>query len=121
MICKAVRGATSVSNDKKELIAEAVKELVVQLIQKNNIEEGQIISIQFTLTDDLHTLNPASALRQIGFDSVPLFCAKEPKIKGGLKKIIRVLITFNGKENEAVYPLYLNRATLLRPDLIKSP
>ena len=74
------------------------------------------MSVQFTVTDDLTELNPATALRKSGFaKTIPLFCSAEPKIKTGLSKTIRILIYYYGRKNPI--PVYLNGAEILRPDI----
>lgn len=114
---KAVRGAISVEKNNKDSITTAVEELFNELIAKNDLLNLNIVSIVFSVTKDLTACNPATALRKFGFNSTPLFCAAEPYVKGGLKKIIRVLITFNCDESFVATPVYLKNATKLRPDL----
>lgn len=116
---KAVRGATSVSKNRGEEILSSVTELVSTLIKVNNIEENQIVSIQFSVTRDLQAVNPATALRTIGFSNVPLFCSQEPKIRGALKRIVRVMITLDLNQDKKLVPIYLGEAKKLRPDLVK--
>ena len=113
----ALRGAVC-TEDSPESIEEAVKSLFQQLYSKNSIQDENLVSIQFTVTSDLQSLNPATALRKAGFgSSVPLFCSQEPEIKGMLKKVVRVLIT--GYFDEKPIPVYANGAEVLRPDLTK--
>lgn len=119
MICKAVRGATGVSKDKKELIIESVEQLVTRLFEENDLNEDNVVSITFSITRDLKAFNPAAALRKNGFSTIPLFCTQEPKHKGALKRVVRVLITFNTEKNRPVSPVYINGAERLRPDLVK--
>lgn len=113
----ALRGAVC-TEDSPEAIELAIKTLFQQLYSKNTIKDENLVSIQFTITSDLQSLNPATALRKAGFASqVPLFCSQEPEIKGMLKKVIRVLIT--GYFDSKPIPIYINGAEVLRPDLIK--
>lgn len=115
---KAVRGATTVENDTRVEIDERVLELVDNIFQLNNINSSNVISINFSITDDLVSKNPAAALRSGGrYHDIPLFCAQEPKSEGALKKAVRILVTFNS-ENDIVHPVYLHGAKILRPDLV---
>ncbi len=121
MITKAVRAATGVRKDKKEEIVKSMSELFKQLADKNNLTEEQIVSVIFTVTRDLRSCNPATALRLFGYTKVPLFCMQEPLYKGSTKRLIRVLVTFNSENNDFVpVPVYINGAEKLRPDLASS-
>lgn len=114
----AVRGATTVDNDNKDEVIKRVNEMVDTLYIDNCLKEYSVISIFFSITDDILSINPAGALRAGGsYADVPLFCSQEPKSLNSLKKAIRVLITWNG-DNSITKPCYLHGAKVLRPDLI---
>ena len=91
-----------------------------ELFSLNKIQAEDIVSLQFTITDDITVLNPATALRRgdCGLDitQVPLFCSQEAKIDGGMKFVVRALLTaYNDKDIER-RNVYLNGAEKLRPD-----
>jgi chorismate mutase len=110
----AVRGAVCCSNT-IESISEWVPALYRSLLKKNTISEIDIVSVVFSVTDDLNVLNPATALRKASFaENVPLFACAEPKIAGALPSVIRILLTFYGLH--VPLPVYLNGAEILRPD-----
>lgn len=112
---KAVRGAVCCKNESED-IKKNIECLYTEILTKNKISEKNIVSVQFTVTDDLTELNPATALRKSGFaKTIPLFCSAEPKIKTGLSKTIRILIYYYGRKNPI--PVYLNGAEILRPDI----
>jgi chorismate mutase len=115
----AVRGAVCCENT-VESVSVHVPALYRALLERNGISEDDIVSVVFSVTDDLTVLNPATALRKAGLAaSVPLFACAEPFIENYLPRVIRVLITFYGaKRPEAAY---LNGAEVLRPDLAGSP
>ncbi len=119
MRTRAVRGAVQISKDSVELIERNVGELVKTIIKVNGINEEDIISIQFTITGDLRSKNPAAALRKYGFETVPLFCSLEPDIEGAMERVIRVLVTFDQAAGDPIVPVYLYGAEKLRPDLAK--
>ena len=52
------------------------------------------MSCIFTATNDLDAEFPAVAARRIGFDRVPLLCAREIAVPGSLPRVIRVLIHY---------------------------
>ncbi|HUX21605.1 MAG TPA: chorismate mutase [Spirochaetia bacterium] len=114
----AVRGAVMAENNEAS-IRDAVTELLSELLQRNGIEEPDIISILFSQTKDIDAMNPATALRTAGFASVPLFCTQEPDIVGAPSGIIRVLLTCS-TERISLTPVYLNGAERLRRDLFGS-
>ncbi|RKX91350.1 MAG: chorismate mutase [Spirochaetes bacterium] len=114
---RAVRGAVQINRDSEELIDTYVGELVGKIVTLNKINEEDIISIQFTVTGDLRSKNPAASLRKYGFKNVPLFCSLEPDIEGAMERVIRVLVTVERTDGNPLIPVYMNGAERLRPDL----
>ena len=91
-----------------------------ELFSGNNIKAEDIVSLQFSITDDITVLNPATALRKgnpgLDVSAVPLFCCQEAKIDGGMKKVVRALLTAYVDEGQERHNVYLNGAEKLRPD-----
>ena len=117
---RALRGATTVVNNDMEEILEATRELLGEMISKNEINKEDLIDIVFTITPDLTKVFPARAARQIGYTDVPLLDMAAPDIEGALKKCIRAIIHVNtDKKNSDMKPIYLRGATVLRPDIVK--
>lgn len=116
---KAVRGAVQVEADDKEKVSAVVREMISQIISQNKIETADIVSIFFTSTDDIKSVNPAAALRMGGgFEDTPLFCAQEPDTEGAMPRVIRVLVTCNNFEaDQNIKHIYSGGAEKLRPDL----
>ena len=114
---KAVRGAIQVSCDNEDLIGEKTNELISTIIHENGIDQMDIVSIQFTQTSDLLSLNCAAGLRRYGFDRIPLFCAQEPACKDAMPRVIRTLVTCYVGRRKEVKHIYLGGAEQLRPDL----
>ena len=116
---KAVRGAVQIDDDRAELITDGISAMIKQLMVRNRLKERNIISILFTVTGDLKSINPAAALRSNGgWADIPLFCAREPEITGGMKRVVRVLVTCRGiSKKKKLKPVYIGGAELLRPDL----
>lgn len=115
MAVRAVRGAIQIKENTEKYIDKGVRRLISELIEKNEVDVTNIISIIFSQTDDLTVLNPAAALRKDGFDETPLFCTKEPDIKGSMERVIRVLITM--ETDKIPEPVYLEGAKNLRLDI----
>ena len=115
-VVKAIRGAIQLNDDSQEEVREKTVNLVQTIVEKNTLSEEDIISIQFTQTSDIVSMNPARALRSSGFHDTPLFCMQEPAVEGALPLTIRVMITCNFTGQVPVKNIYLNGAETLRPD-----
>lgn len=119
MSCRAVRGAITVKNNEKQEILAATTRLLLSLVDKNQIPKEEIVSIIFSVTEDLNAEFPAVAARALGWNLVPMLCSYELNVPGSLPKCLRVLLTFNtDKKQEDLLPQYLDGAAGLRPDLV---
>ncbi|MCX7709611.1 MAG: chorismate mutase [Clostridia bacterium] len=118
MLVRAARGAITVeSNDANEIIQET-KVLLSAILEENQLKIDEMISVIFTMTNDLNAAFPAVAARQIGWTSIPLMCMKEIEVPGSLEKCIRVLVQFNSEKGlDEIKHVYLKGAKVLRPDL----
>lgn len=63
---KAIRGATTVERDCAEEIRQNVKELLLQIKERNNLVPEDIICIMFSNTSDIKSYYPAKAAREAG-------------------------------------------------------
>lgn len=116
-----MRGATTVAANEAELILEATRELLSEVVRRNQIEVERIASAFFTVTADVDAVSPAAAARSMGWHLVPLFCAQEPVVKGSLPRCIRALLLFEtDRSPEEVKHVYLREAASLRPDLLRT-
>ena len=116
MRLRGVRGATTATANTREAIGSATQELLRRLIEANEIPMEEIASAFFTVTDDLDAEYPALAAREIGWVNVPLLCAREIAVPGGLARCIRVLLHVNTeKTQEQLRHIYLREAAILRP------
>jgi chorismate mutase len=88
----ALRGATTVERDDPALVRAATRELLEQIIVRNSILAGDIISVVFSVTNDLTSEYPARAARELGWIDVPLLCTTEIPVPGSLPRCIRVLL-----------------------------
>ena len=118
MLVRGIRGATSVvENDKNEIISKTT-ELLQTIISENNIEKEDIVSVIFTVTDDVSAEFPAVAARELGWTTVPLLCTREIPVPGSLQSCIRVLFHINTEKSQnEIKSIYLHDAKKLRPDL----
>jgi chorismate mutase len=113
----ALRGANSVERNDAEAILDATDELMRELISRNDLDADALVSVIFTLTDDLNAEFPAVAARRLGLDTVPLLCAREVPVPGSLPRVIRVLAHYYASEQHTPRHVYLRDARSLRTDL----
>ena len=112
---RGIRGATTVDSNSRDLIKDATKELLEDMVSKNDVLSEDIAAVFFTTTSDISDEFPAVAAREMGWDTVPLICGHEMSVPHGLEKCIRVLILWNTetKQKEVRHP-YLRKAISLR-------
>jgi chorismate mutase len=113
----ALRGATSVDQNSGDAILGATEWLLREIMKRNDLLVSDIVSCIFTLTDDLDAEFPAVAARNIGFDSVPLLCAREVSVPGSMPRVIRVMMHYNAPDAHRTQHVYLGEARGLRLDL----
>jgi chorismate mutase len=117
VVCRGVRGATTVMRNEREEILKATRELLALMIHLNDIQPEDVASAIFTTTPDLNAAFPATAARQLGWLDVPLMCSHEIDVPGSLGMCIRVLIHWNtSKLQRDIQHVYLKEAQSLRPD-----
>ena len=115
---RALRGATTIDEDTVEQINERVQALILRMLERNEVDKDDLISILFTATDDIHAVFPAAAARVVGLGDVPLICARELDIVGGTPRCIRVMMHLStDKPRDQLHHVYLQGAKGLRDDL----
>jgi chorismate mutase len=111
----ALRGATTIDHDDPHHVREATRELLEQMVARNNIALDDIISVVFTVSNDITTEFPARAARDLGWVDVPLLCATEIPVRGAVPHCIRVLIHLeSNRPRSELQPVYLRGAAQLR-------
>jgi chorismate mutase len=106
-----------VSENTKEAIIAASKELLQNLMEANEVEISDVACILFTTTPDLNAAFPATAARELGWTQVPLLCGHEMNVPGSLSSCLRILVLFNtNKRNEEIIHVYLGDAVTLRDE-----
>lgn len=117
---RAIRGATTASENTVAAIREAVHELLDELEAHNEIDPADIVSATFSVTRDLDRIFPAAIARERPhWANVPLLDVQQMHVEGSLERCIRFLIHINtcNPEQEIYHP-YLRKARDLRPDLV---
>lgn len=117
---RAIRGATTASDNTIESIREAVTELLDELETHNQLDPNEIISAIFTTTRDLDAVFPAAIARERpNWDNVALLDVQQMHVEGSLKRCIRFLIHVNTPAAQVeIHHPYLRQAKNLRPDRI---
>ena len=120
MSVRAVRGATQLEDDTREQMLDRVAELVLEVMDANGLTVDDFISVVFTATGDLHAEFPAYAARQLGFDDIPLICARELEIDGSMPRVVRMMAHVETRRARSeITHVYLHGAAALRSDLTR--
>jgi chorismate mutase len=114
---RALRGAITVEANEPEAILDATEELVREVMARNGLAPGQIVSCIFTCTQDLNAEFPAVAARRLGLSAVPLLCAREIEVPDSLPRVIRLMVHCYADDASPPQHVYLREATALRKDL----
>ncbi|MQY03023.1 chorismate mutase [Actinomadura macrotermitis] len=118
MTLHAIRGATQIELNTRDLILEATGQLVTELMVRNDLTADDLISVIFTATPDLTEAFPALGARRAGWTRVPMMCATEIAVPGAPPRIVRMLAHADlDRPRGSVSHVYLRGAAALRPDL----
>ncbi|GAA3660841.1 chorismate mutase [Streptomyces chitinivorans] len=118
MTVRAIRGAVQVEQDEPDVLCNRVELLIKDIMAANDLVPDDLISMVFTATSDLVSAFPAEAARRIGLVGVPLLCARELDVEGGLPRTVRILAHVEtDKRQSDVQHVYLGGAAVLRQDL----
>ena len=120
MTVRAGRGATTIVEDREDLILLETGKLVKQMVEVNKIHTEDIISVILSATRDIKSAFPAKAVRSIdGWKYVQVMSTHEMDVPGSLPLCIRVMMHVNStKTQKQIEHVYLNEAIKLRPDLV---
>ena len=112
-----IRGATTAKDNSVKEIENAVVELIEELISRNNIIVNNLLSITFTVTNDLNACFPASIARKCkGLDSVAFLDCQQMYVPNDVDFCIRLMAQVLLKANKSVNHPYLRGASNLRAD-----
>lgn len=113
----AVRGAVQAEANEAEAIVGATESLMRELLDRNALAAGAMVSCLFTTTGDLDAEFPAVAARRLGLDSVPLICAREIDVPGAMPQVIRAMVHYYAPAGHKPAHVYLGATQELRADL----
>ena len=116
----ALRGATQCENSIED-ICHQITDMYNKLLNQNKLNENDIVSAIFSVTDDLTACNPCAALRKSGHaKDLSLFAVQEPLCVNSLERTVRVIIHCYLDEGSILKHVYQNGAEVLRPDRVVS-
>jgi len=115
---RALRGATTVDSDTPEQVTERTQALLTEMLESNEIDKEDLVSILFTATGDIVSMFPATAARALGLGDVPLICARELEVVGSTPHCVRVMMhVTTDRRREQLHHVYQHGARGLRDDL----
>ena len=113
----AIRGATTSDGNTLKGIENAVVELINELISRNNLDPKKILSITFTVTNDLDACFPASIARKcFGLDSVAFLDCQQMYVPNDIDFCIRLMAIVISPSRASLNDPYLRGASNLRTD-----
>lgn len=116
---RGIRGATCLQRDDAAEMAEAVVELLGEMLARNGVDKSDVVSVILTCTPDLTSAFPAAGARSFGLLDTPLMCAQEMDVDGALPRVVRILAHVESAVPRAeIHHVYLRGAEVLRQDLI---
>ncbi|MHB1089030.1 MAG: chorismate mutase [Acidimicrobiales bacterium] len=117
-LLRGLRGATTCAADTPEDIREATQELLLAMMERNDLDHDDVVSVIFTTSTDLTSSFPATAARGVGFGDIPLLCASEIAVPGSMAKCVRILMhVYSTRQRTEMRHVYLRNAQSLRDDL----
>ena len=117
MSLQAIRGATTCLKNTSEAIELAVEELINELIKRNRLKPAQVISVTFSVTNDLNACFPAATARKRnGWEKVALLDCQQMYVEGDLPYCVRILALVTLSDDQVPQHTYLGKAISLRPD-----
>ena len=116
---RAFRGATTVEADDPTMIRVAVRDLMNEMLDVNELVDDDLVDVILTVTPDLTSMYAGKALREeCGFSDVPLLGAVEADVAAGIDRCIRIMLhAYSPKPRSEIRPIYHGETKQLRPDL----
>lgn len=111
----AIRGAIRVERNDRDVIYRATQRLLRTMVDRNGLEQDDVVSAFFTMTPDLDADFPAYAARDMGWTETPMLGAQETAVPGAMDRMVRVLL--HAEVDGPPRHVYLGEAAAMRPDL----
>ena len=121
LVCRGIRGATTAAENTDTAIYDSTRELLSQMIETNQMVQGNVAAAYFTVTPDLNAAYPAAAARQLGWTSTALMCSTEIPVPGSMERCIRIMVLYNTEmSQQEIVNIYLNGTDTLRLQGVQS-
>jgi chorismate mutase len=122
MTVRAVRGATRVDSDDREHVLHRSRELMREFLAANRLGPKEVVSILFSATQDVRSVAPALAARQLGLHDVALLCVQEMAVDGAMPGVIRFLAHVDVESPDvSLRNVYLHGTETLRAEIPPIP
>ena len=116
MTCRGIRGAITIDNNHKDDIIAGTIRVLKKMMDANGVTEPDIVSIFFSVTEDLNATFPAKAARDMNLSHTPLLCFHEIRVPNGLEKCIRILMHVNSDTPiQQINHIYLEKSGRTSP------
>jgi len=109
----AIRGAIFVDEDTPREIEKRTNQLMDKIFSVNSIENEEVVSIIFSVTADLRTMNPATVFRK-SRHAFPSMCLQEANFIRSPNRVLRVMVLLDRKNLGSVIHVYENGAESLK-------
>jgi chorismate mutase len=122
MVCRGIRGATTVESNTRDAVLDAARELLGEIIRVNGVRKEDVASAYFTTTTDLNAEFPAVVARsEFGWTNIALMCGHEMDVPGSLRMCLRIMLHVNTERSQdEICHVYQRGASVLRPDLMRT-
>lgn len=115
---RGIRGAVQAATDTPDAIDAATRDLLREMVARNEVAPESLLAIWFTQTPDLISAHAAASARALGWRHVPLLGGQEAPVCGQMERVVRTLMIADLDVNhEAVRHVYLGATRVLREDL----
>ena len=115
---RGIRGAVQAAADTPEAIDAATRDLLREMVARNEVGSESLLAIWFTQTPDLRAAHAATSARVLGWRHVPLLGGQEAPVAGQMERVVRALMIADLDVNHgAVRHVYLGVTRELREDL----
>ena len=99
-------------------LLERTAELMSTVLERNELEPDDVISILLTATPDLRSAFPAAAVRELGITNVPMMCAQEIDVEGAMPRVVRLMAHVEtARPRDRIRHVYLHGTSVLRDDI----
>jgi chorismate mutase len=121
MAMHALRGAITVDVDTADQVTDRTMELLAVLLERNDLDVVQVLSVVFSATPDIVSVAPAVGARKLGLTDAAMICTAEMPVEGSLPLCVRLLAHIESdRPRSELQHVFLRGAVVLRPELAQA-